>query len=45
MWGADLGKAKSAVIMGWIAIGLSILMTVIGVVFNLSAASLQNMSH
>jgi len=45
MWGADLGKAKSAVIMGWIAIGLSVLMTVIGIVFNLSASSLQNMSH
>ena len=45
MWANDLGKAKSGVIMGWIAIALSIIVTIVSIIFQISATSLQNISH
>jgi hypothetical protein len=45
IWAADLGKAKSGVIMGWIAIALSIIVTAASIIFQVSAASLQNLNH
>jgi len=40
---AHLGKAKSGVLMGWIAIALGVVMVVVSLVFNFSAIVLENM--
>jgi len=45
IWAADLGKAKSAVIMGWIAVALSVIVTALGIIFQVSAASLQHLNQ
>jgi 1,4-dihydroxy-2-naphthoate octaprenyltransferase len=45
LWAADLGKAKSGVVMGWIAIALSIIVTAASIIFQVSAASLQNLNQ
>ncbi len=38
-----VGKAKSAVLMGWIGIGVAIIMMIVGVLINMS--TMQNLQH